>query len=329
MKQGKLTNQELNKHILSRIAPKNPETVVGAGVGEDCCAIDFGGELCVISTDPITAAEAKAGMLAIHINANDIAAAGAIPVAALVTMLIPPSASIEQVDDLMEQLVETAEQLNIDITGGHTEVTDSVNRIVVSVTMIGKPANKKVFKTSDMRVGDDIVMTKYAGMEGTAILVDDFFADLEAVLTKEDLEAVEYIKKGLSVVPEGIAAASIQGVSAMHDITEGGVIGAVCEMCEAAGVGAEIHFDAVPVLGVTKKICEHYGIDVYGLISSGSMIITAKDGALVKKTLAQQGIVCSIIGRVVESGVRDASTQKEIKPYLSDELYRVLDKQRA
>jgi hydrogenase maturation factor len=90
--------------------------------------------------------------LAIHINANDVAAAGAVPLAALVTMLIPPSASMEQVDEVMGQLIETAESLDIDITGGHTEITDSVNRIVVSVTMMGRPVIKgKITRTSDMR----------------------------------------------------------------------------------------------------------------------------------------------------------------------------------
>jgi len=330
MKQGKLTNQELSSHILSRITPNNPETVLGAGVGEDCCAIRMDG-LIVLSTDPITAAGAQAGELAIHINANDIASAGAEPIAALVTLLIPPSATMQQVDGVMRQIIDTARGLNIDITGGHTEVTDSVTRMVLSVTMIGKPVIPgKVFKTADMQPGDAILMTKYAGLEGTAIIGGDYAAELEGLLTEEDRRQMEGIRGSLSVVPEGIAAAQVYGVTAMHDITEGGVKGAVCEMCEASGTGAEIDLDAVPVLPVTKKICEFYGIDVYGLISSGSMLVTARNGEKARVALETQGIRATVIGRVSGhgSGVRDTGSGAAITPYASDELYKVIEKER-
>ncbi len=327
MKQGKLTNTQLKEYVLNKIRPHNAETIVGAAVGEDCCAIDTGG-ICVVSTDPITAAGAQAGELAIHINANDIASAGGIPVAALVTILIPPSAEMEQVNAVIKQITDTAASLQIDITGGHTEVTDSVNRIVVSVTMIGKPAVAgKVFKTADMKAGNDLVMTKYAGLEGTAIIAEDFADELIDVLDATDRKSIAAIKGTLSVLPEGVAAAKIPGVTAMHDITEGGVVGAVCEMCEASGTGALVDLAKVPVLDVTKKICAHYGIDVYGLISSGSMLIAAEDGGLVAQTLEKQGITASVIGRVDGSGAAKAKNGV-LQPPRADELYKVIEKQR-
>ena len=84
MKQGKLTNAKLQELVINKITPKNSETVVGAGVGEDCCAVRVGSDLCVVSTDPITAGGEQTGTLAIHINANDIAAAGAVPILSLI-----------------------------------------------------------------------------------------------------------------------------------------------------------------------------------------------------------------------------------------------------
>ena len=178
MRQGKLTSAKLRELIIDQIQPHNEETVVGAGVGEDCCAV-MTGDLCVVSTDPITAGGEQTGMLAVHINANDVAAAGAVPVAALVTILIPPSGKEEQVRDLMGSLTKAAHELDIDIIGGHTEVTDSVTRIIVSVTMIGKPVIPgRMFRTSDMKAGDDIIMTKYAGLEGTAIIAGEYPEEL-------------------------------------------------------------------------------------------------------------------------------------------------------
>lgn len=328
MKQGKLTNAKLKELVINKIQPHNKETVVGAGVGEDCCAVDIG-DLCVVSTDPITAGGEQTGMLAIHINANDIAAAGAVPIAALVTLLIPPHEEEQQIEKLMNQLVQTAQELKIDIIGGHTEVTDSVNRIVVSVTMMGKPVvTGKIFKTSDMKQNDDIVMTKCAGLEGTAIIAEEFKEELCELLNDNDLRQIEQIKLSLSVVQDGHIAAETNGVSAMHDITEGGILGAVKEMCEASGCGAQIDLSKVPVLEVTQKICEHYKVDVYGLISSGSMLITAQDGKAVVDHLAQYGIEATVIGKAGVQGIYDISDgkQKLITAYQSDQLYKVLER---
>ncbi|WP_066683812.1 AIR synthase family protein [Christensenella intestinihominis] len=326
MRQGKLTNAKLRELVIDRLEPRNEETVVGAGVGEDCCAV-MTGDLCVVSTDPITAGGKQTGVLAVHINANDIAAAGAKPIAALVTLLIPPSAGEEEVRTLMNELTHTARSLDIDIIGGHTEVTDSVTRMVVSVTMIGKPVVKgKMFKTSDVLPGDDLVMTKYAGLEGTAIIASDYAGGLS--FTEEERDQLAKISGALSVVRDGRIAAEIEGVHAMHDITEGGVLGAVSEMCEASGVGARIDLSAVPVLPLTRRLCEEYGLDVYGLISSGSMMIAAEDGNKVAAAMEKNGIPATVIGKAGGRGVHDLSSGSErtITPYPADELYKVLER---
>lgn len=326
MRQGKLTNAKLRELVIDKIKPRNIETVVGAGVGEDCCAV-MTDDLCVVSTDPITAGGKQTGVLAIHINANDIAAAGAKPIAALVTLLIPPTAEEKQIRTLMNELTHTARALDIDIIGGHTEVTDSVTRMVVSVTMIGKPVVKgKMFKTADVLPDDDLIMTKYAGLEGTAIIASDFSKELD--FTDGEQEQLAKIKESLSVVRDGEIAAQIEGVHAMHDITEGGVLGAVCEMCEASGTGAHIDLTAVPVLPLTQRICGHYGIDVYGLISSGSMMIAARDGKRVVEEMEANGVPAAVIGKAGGNGIYDLSAgrKRAITPYPADELYKVLER---
>lgn len=328
MRQGKLTNTQLQKTILEKLPVNNSETIVGAGIGEDCCAIDTG-DLCVVSTDPITASDHQAGTLAIHINANDIASAGAMPIAALVTILIPPSAEQRDVDEVVQHLTDTARSMNIDITGGHTEVTDSVNKIVVSVTMIGKPVVKgRIIKTANVQPDDWLIMTKYAGLEGTAIIAQDYARELTALLDEEDQAMIRDIQQQLSVVPEGTLVAPIEGIHAMHDVTEGGVLSAVNEMCEASGVGAEIDLEKIPVLSVTQKICDFYGIDVYSLISSGSLLISAENADVVMQALNRAGIEASVIGRAIATRGCYNQLHKEIVPVAVDELYKVIEKQR-
>ncbi len=320
MKIGKLTNEELKQFVLNKIQPKNKETIIGAGVGEDCCALKIEDGVSIISTDPITAATKKAGMLAIHINANDIAAAGGEPIAALVTLLIPKDTQMEQVCEVLDQLISTAKELNIDITGGHTEVTDAVNRIVLSVTVIGKKIGDKVFCTANMQEGDYIIMTKYAGLEGSAIIGDDCppFA-----FSKEESEELKYIKSAVSVVKEGRIGALTQGTHAMHDVTEGGIIGAICEMCEASALGARVELNKIPVLSITKKLCNHYKLDVYRLISSGSMLITTSNPTLLADALEKENINTTIIGRVTKTGVVDENNTSLFSDG-KDELYKCL-----
>lgn len=138
MEQGKLTNEDLRALILNRLSVRHAEVAQGPGIGEDCAAVDTGG-LCVLSTDPITAVDENAGLLAMHINANDIASAGAIPIAALATILAPSGSELKKLDGIVSQLVETAEELDIDIIGGHTEITRVVRKPLISLTMVGKP----------------------------------------------------------------------------------------------------------------------------------------------------------------------------------------------
>lgn len=325
MEQGKLTNADLRTLILGGLGAERPEVVQGPGIGEDCAAVETGG-LVVLTADPITAVDANAGTLAMHINANDIAAAGAAPFAALATILVPPTATREQISDISRQLNEAGSELGIAIIGGHTESTTAVRRIVVALTMIGRPVVPGRFlATADMRPGDALIMSKYAGIEGTLILAEDRRSELESVLDASDLDQIEYLRGCLSVLPEGASGARDPKVSAMHDITEGGLIGAACEMAQASGLGISLDRSKVPVMPVTRKICDRLGIDVLRLISSGSMLIAASEQTDILSQLADQGIPATVVGHVREEpGVFDADTGEELLPQAQDELYRAV-----
>ncbi|MBD5560888.1 MAG: AIR synthase [Clostridia bacterium] len=325
MEQGKLTNDDLRTLILSRLGSRSPEVVQGPGIGEDCAAVDTGG-LVILTTDPITAVDANAGLLAMHINANDVAAAGAIPFAALATILVPPAVSREQIEEVSRQLNEAGRELGVEIIGGHTEITTAVRRLVISLTMIGRPVVPGRFlATADMRPGDAVIMSKYAGIEGTLILAHDRSRELERILDATDREQIEYLRGCLSVLPEGRTGASDPKVSAMHDITEGGLIGAAWEMGAAAGLGMRIDTGKVPIMPVTRKICDFFRIDPLRLISSGSMLITASEQTNILGALADQGIPATVIGHVTEEkGLKDAQNGEELVFRPQDELYRVI-----
>jgi hydrogenase expression/formation protein HypE len=322
---GKLTNEQLKDIILSGIAPLREDVVLRPGIGVDCGAIRAGGRVCVFSTDPITAASRDAGRLAVHVSLNDVAAAGAEPVGLLLTVMAPPGEEPKRLGELVRQAQEEAAALGVEILGGHTEFTDAVTRTVLCTTAIGlSPEDGRVFSSAGARPGDELVLTKWAGMEGTAIIASDRPEFARKHLTEKEMTFARDLARQISVVPEGMLAAKLS-VTAMHDVTEGGVLGAAWEMAEASGYGVEIDGDFVPLLDVTKKLCAAGGLNPYRLISSGCMLMAAVSGKQVVKALAAKGIQAAVIGKFVTGGNTFISNgeAKPLEPPESDELYKM------
>ncbi|MGI6005414.1 MAG: AIR synthase family protein [Christensenellales bacterium] len=327
MKQGKLTNDQLKEAVLGRLVSTRGETVLGPGVGEDCAALDLQGDLVVLTTDPITAADAGAGGLGIHVSCNDLASCGAEPVGVLLTLLCPENTGIARISQIEEDARRACEALGIDILGGHTEVTAAVNKLILSVTAIGRVHRERLITSSGMSAGDTLIMTKWAGLEGTLILLSDhadfFRHKVPSVLTSP----LKGLENAVSVVPEGLIAAE-NNASAMHDVTEGGVLGAAYEMALASGCGVEINIEDIPVLPITRALTAAAGLNVYRLISSGVMLIaTSRPGAMLK-ALEKADIHAAAIGRAVESGfytLRGGAREK-MDPPGPDEIYKMPSK---
>jgi hydrogenase maturation factor len=284
LRTGKLPPAVLQGLVLSNLGITRPDVLVHAGIGEDSSVIDFGDSVCVVSTDPITGAAANAGWLAVHISCNDVAANGAEPVGVLPTLLLAEGTTEEDVRRLVGEVNAAAAELGVEVLGGHTEVTPGLASTIISLTAIGRAAKSAYVTSAGVRPGHAILMSKSAGMEGTAIVASDLAAELGSVLDAEALQRARQLVKRISVVKEGLLAAR-NGASALHDATEGGVLGAVQEMAEASGVGLEIWRDAIPILPETRAICDHFLADPLRLISSGTMLMAAADGPALQAAL--------------------------------------------
>lgn len=329
LKVGKLDSDLLEKIVFKKITFKRPEVLTRPGIGEDCAVIDFGAYECVMSTDPITAAVGDIGRLAIHISCNDIASNGVEPLGIMLTVMMPEGTTTEDIEEIMKQAAATSEALGVEIIGGHTEITSAVNKPIIVSTAIGRGEKWASKHREAMKPGDFILLTKTAGLEGTAIIASDYEEDLREILTAEEIALAKSLMDKVSVVKEGIIAGKI-GTCGMHDITEGGVLGAVWEMCHRGNVGAEIWVESIPVEDVTKKICDQYDIDYLRLISSGSMIIMTgpdhKDELLC--ALEQAGILATCVGVIKKAAdgikMEVGGELMEIAPPAGDELYKVV-----
>ena len=327
LKIGKLSNEMLKNIVLDKLHTKRTEVVLKPDIGEDCCAIDFGENLCILSSDPVTGTDKQIGAIAVHICCNDIASSGAEPIGLMVTLLIPAFVTESQIQEVISQISDTADDLNIDIVGGHTEVTDAVNRIVISGTGIGKVSGKKLIASSGAREGDILIMTKTAGIEGTAILANDFETSLIRVFGIEMVEKAKGYIRNISVVKEGTLSASYE-VDAMHDATEGGILGAAWEIAEASGLGVDIYADKIPVSMETEKICGYFNISPLRLISSGSMLIACNNDVADQLLILLKGnkIDACVIGRFNNTKNRILITGMSFETINSpgpDELYNL------
>lgn len=326
MRSGKVPPEILRRVVYTHLGSRRPEVLVRPHIGEDCTVIDFGEWVAVITTDPITGVFERLGRYAVHVACNDLATTGAEPVAILVTLLLVEGSTEEDLKSFMRDADEAASALGVEIAGGHTEVTAGITRSIAVVTAVGKAQKGRVVGARGARPGDALLLTKGAGIEGTAILATDLAAQLKGRLDTSILAKARGFTDWLSVVPEGIVAAR-SGASAMHDVTEGGVLMGSWELAEAAGIGVELWADQVPVHSETQTICRALEIDPLALIGSGAMLITTLEKNTVMAALREAGIPVNQIGvmtprqRVVLRG----GTRSVLEPPDRDELWRVLE----
>ena len=325
MKIGKVPPEILKTHVYPFCGIKRNEVLIHSGFGEDCSIIDFGDRVAVMSSDPITGADKNSGYLSVFIACNDIAACGAQPIGILVTLLLPSGSDEKTIKDIMTAIHKAAEKINIEVLGGHTEVTPAVRKSVISVTAVGMAEKQSYVTSSGASPGDDVIMTKFLGLEGTFILATDFEDYLKDKLPQTTIQRAKMLSDQINAINDGLTAATA-GASAMHDITEGGILGACFEIAEASGIGIEIYKEKLPVLPETEAICRAFQIDPLGLISSGSILITAPDGKKIVNTLNKQGINATIIGKMTKNGkfIVAEGRKTPLIPPARDELYKAI-----
>ena len=240
MKIGKLPEPVLIRSVLKQVKHRREEVLVGPAVGQDCAALEVGeDEVLVMSTDPITGTAKDLGHHSIHITANDLAAAGADPVGVMLTVMLPDTVEEPEIRKMMQDAEETCEKLHMEILGGHTEITNVVKQPLISVTGVGKMKKENLRTVSQIRPDQDIIVTKWIGLEATTILAKEKEEELKKRFPAVLVDTAKDFDQYLSVVPESRIAVK-HGVSSMHDITEGGVFGAFWEMASGAGAGERI-----------------------------------------------------------------------------------------
>jgi len=327
MKIGKISETALKRAVLNQIGHRRKEVLIGPAVGEDCSAVVVGnGDAFILSTDPITGTVNDIGKLAVHVTANDIASSGAEIIGIMLTILLPKDAEELELQALMKDIEAECKKLNLEILGGHTEVTKAVNQPVVTVTSVGKIKQHEVIKTGGAIPGQEIVMTKWAGLEGTAIIAESKEDELQTKYNPSFIDGAKRMIDYISVVPEAKIAKEF-GVTSMHDVTEGGIFGALWEIGSASKVGLEVELKKITLKQETVEICEFYDLNPYKLISSGCLLIVTDRANQLVELLNEVGIEAAVIGHITKGNkriIKNGDERRYLEPPKGDELYKVI-----
>jgi len=295
---GKIPIDILKEVVFKNLGAIRSEVVLGPSAGVDGAVLDVGTKNAIVSMDPITGAVERIGWEAINVNANDVATFGVEPQFFFSCLLLPEGADSKIVETISNQMHNAAKDLGIAIVGGHCETTPGLKNPIVVGCILGLTEKGKYVTVAGAKAGDRLILTKSAGIEGTAILASDRREQLKKVFSQTVLESAQGFFNQISVVKDALTAYRAGGVHAMHDPTEGGILNGTHEMADAAGLGVRIYEDKITVEPETAKICRFYEIDPLQLISSGALLIAAEPQSAdnIVNALCKEHIYADIIG---------------------------------
>jgi hydrogenase maturation factor len=329
---GKLPGEML-ADLLDAYPIDDPSVIVGPGVGMDAAAVDVGQDLLVVKSDPITFAKERAPLYLVNVNANDLACMGATPRWMLVTALLPDGKTDEpMVRNLFEELNQACRDRGISLIGGHTEITEGLDRPILIGNLLGTVAPDKLLKPGGARVGDRILISRPVAIEGTALLASDAREKLEPIVGKAVLDRAEAFleEPSISVRYDAIALHSTGVVTALHDPTEGGIATGVRELAMSAKLGAVVSRANIPVMPETAAIADALGLDPLGMLASGSLLATVPPDKMdvVEQVCREQDIPMAWIGKITppERGIvlRDGNQEIDLPAFSTDEVARAL-----
>lgn len=327
----------MKRSVLKEIRNKREEVTNGAGVGEDCAILSFGKQRIMTAAATVCADWTGAAAQAVCHAANNVAAGGGEPVGITLSLLLPADGEEERLKCLMREAEAVCAKLRMQICGGQTAVSEAVQKPVITAFCVGKQngeavscgdAQKKSAKEAipAARAGQDVVMTKWAGLEGTAILANQ---QKEALLKRYPaylIDEAEAFAQLLSILPEA-ATAGKSGITAMHDASEGGIFGALWEFGQRSGVGLDIDLKRIPIRQETVEICNYLDVNPYELKAGGSLLLAADRGEELVQILEREGIPAAVIGKTTagrDRVIRNEEEKRYLEPMRQDQLYRIL-----
>jgi hydrogenase maturation factor len=326
MKAGKLSEAVLKRSVLKQLHTTDENQLVRPSVGMDFGAIRTEeGEAVVSATETRCLGSAFLGAASVYAALNNLACSGARPLGVMVSILLPTAVTENDLREQIAAIDRVCEKEQLAVLGGHTEVVRNVTEPVLMVTAIGAVPKESLVSNTDAKPGMDILVTKWIGLEGTAILARQREEELRSRFAQPFVDEAKNFARFLSVRDEA-AVAMKSGVAAMHDISEGGVFGALWELGQCSGIGLDIDLKKIPIRQETVEICEFFDLNPYKLISGGSLLMAAEDGNALAHAIESAGGRAAVIGKATDSNdriLRNGEDYRFLETTQTDELWKL------
>ncbi len=309
---GKLSPAEFGRVIAPHLGAMRPEVRVGPRAGTDCAIVGLGaGRVLAITTDPLSIVPALgleiSARLACHLLASDLWTSGIPPAYASLGFHLPPRLSDADFEIYWEAMSAEWASLGVAVVGGHTgRYAGCESSIVGAGTVMGVGDEGRYLTPAMAAPGDLVIVTKGCAIEATAVAAWLFPRRLAAVLDEAALARARALIEQVTVVPDCRAALRVgvrdRGVTALHDATEGGVLGGLLELAQACGHDLRVEQAEIPLSPEARAACEAYGgIDPYWTLSEGTLLVTVRPGRApgVLAALREEGIPAAVVGEVV------------------------------
>lgn len=328
---GKVSAKVFKEDLLHACGAFREEVICGPAFGVDTAIVDLGGgQALAISSDPLSLIPSLgmevSAWLSVHLLVNDMSTTGLAPQYAQFILNLPVSLSRSQFGEYWNHIHLICQELNIAITGGHTgQIPGQESTIAGGGTMFLHAPKEKLISSNQACAGDSIIVTKHAALSSTSLLAMAFPETVRNKCGEEVQQLVADNFWKLSVLKEGLMAAKTlepnEELHAMHDVTEGGVLGALNEMAEASRCGFKVELDKLPIIQEVQQVADLFDIDPFISVGAGSMLMAVKNGAenqLIER-LAAEGLPALKVGEFTEGNEKvliDANG--EHKPFTFD-----------
>lgn len=326
MKVGNVSQTVLRRSILKQLHTKREESIIQPSVEEMCAAIRIEEDEQVVFTNTSLFGDEKdLAVFAMAHVLNDLWTRGAEPIGVNISILLPPHAYESRLKSMISYAEEVAEGQRIQILNAKAEVSPVLSKSLVTVFGIGKEKKEGLLQSSMGMAGQDVVLTNWIGLEGMLRILREKKEELSKRFVPAFLHQIEEQQQYLLAGDE-LRIAKEFGVSAMHQITEGGILAALWNLTEASGTGIDVDLKKIAIKQETIEVCEHFHLNPYQMTSAGSILLVTHDGEGLVSRLEKNGKKATVIGRLTdrnEKVIWNDTEKRFIDRPAQDELLKI------
>jgi hydrogenase maturation factor len=302
---GKIDRDFFAEYLATRLGADREDVRKGPKHGVDFGVVDVSDQALTIATDPISILPQlgfeRAGEFAVDIVLADVAVSGLDPSHLAVSFSLPPEMDDESFATVWGAIDRECRDLGVSIVTGHTARYEGCSFPWVghgTTIAVGDPDD--IIYPDGAQPGDSLLVTKGPAVESVGLLTT-LFPDRIPV-DEGTLQTAQERLAETGAVRDALAVAKAGGVTAMHDATEGGLLGAFHEMAGSAGVRFRADSSRVPVRPAVREVCEALSMDSWRATTAGSLVLAVDsehvDGVL--DALESRGTPVAVVGSVEE-----------------------------